>query len=583
MPVPVVAATAIKVVAAGLARHLDGPKEGSERAGVSRRTGWRLMGAGPGQKCGTGSKASGAWAAVVALGLAGLLALGFVTARVGNAYPVSSDDATGVLEAASILQGNLLLKGWTVSNVSFLTTDLPFYVAGVAIRGLDPSLLREVPSAVYVTAVGFAVVLAASGSRSAGLAAATVVVLLGLPAGGLAEFATKGYTRVGTSIGLLAGLIALGEAVGRRVSMVRLGLYTAVVGLTLLSDTYMLVIAVAAVLVVCLLGALRRETYENLGLGRIAIATCLAVLLAQAGTWLIRALGGYEAEPLPLKEYLSTKDPLRMMAANARALANNLPSLYRCDLPDSGGWAVWAAWLGCLIGPALLACALWWGRPVGRRRVRFDFVGDVLWVSMGLGLAAFLASANEKDRGTLRYMVPFVLSGAVLTGRVISGRARSVGLMGGVLGVLAAAYGVTVAWDLGKPPAGDQVVGLARWLQEHELRQGYGPYWDASIVTASGRGHVAVRPVRGREVWPGRLVIEPFRWMSDEAWYREAPAKFVVYRPDPGPKYHFLINESVCAACFGPPSARHSIGPYVVLVWDRDLRPLLVRGLPWVP
>src|SRR5208337_2447247 len=126
------------------------------------------MDAGPGQERGARSKASGAWAAVVASGLAGLLALGFVTAKVGNAYPVSSDDATGVLEAASILEGNLLLRGWTVSNVSFVTTDLPFYVAGVAIRGLDPSLLREVPSAVYATLVGFAVVLAASGSRAAG-------------------------------------------------------------------------------------------------------------------------------------------------------------------------------------------------------------------------------------------------------------------------------------------------------------------------------------------------------------------------------------------------------------------------------
>src|SRR5271157_402551 len=541
------------------------------------------MDAGPGQERGARSKASGAWAAVVASGLAGLLALGFVTAKVGNAYPVSSDDATGVLQAASILEGNLLLRGWTVSNVSFVTTDLPFYVAGVAIRGLDPSLLREVPSAVYATLVGFAVVLAASGSRAAGLAAATVVVLLGLPAGGLAEFVTKGYTRVGTSIGLFAGLIALGDAAGRKVSIVRLAIYTAVVGLTLLSDTYMLVIAVAAVLVVCLVGALRRETYENLGLGRIAIATCVAVLLAQAGTWLIRALGGYDAQPLPLKEYLSTKDPLRMMAANARALANNLPLLYRCDLPEGGGWSVWPVWLGCLIGPASLVCALWWGRPVRRCRVRFDFAGDVLWVSLGLGLTAFLASANEKDRGTLRYMVPFVLSGAVLRARVISGRARSVGLVGGVLGVLAAAYGVTVARDLAKPPAGDQAAGLARWLQEHDLRQGYGPYWDASIVTASGRGRVAVRPVRGRQVWPGRLVIEPFRWMSDEAWYREAPANFVVYRPDPGPKYHFLINESVCAACFDRPLARYAIGPYVVLVWDRDLRPLLERGLPWAP
>ncbi len=87
-----------------------------------------------------------------------------------------------------------------------------------------------------------------------GLAAATVAVLLGLPAGGLAEFVTKGYTRVGTSIGFFAGLIALGGLLAEGSSIARLALYTAVVGLTLLSDTYMLVIAVAAVLVVCLVG-----------------------------------------------------------------------------------------------------------------------------------------------------------------------------------------------------------------------------------------------------------------------------------------------------------------------------------------
>jgi len=541
------------------------------------------MGAVPEKELGAGSKPTVARSAVLGLGLAGLLALGFVTARVANAYPVSSDDATGVLEAASVLEGNLLLRGWTVSNVSFVTTDLPFYLAGVAIRGLDHSLLRDVPSAVYVTAVGIAIFLAASGSRCAGLAAASVVVLLAMPAGGLAEFVTKGYTRVGTSIGLFAGLIALGGGAGGKVSIWRLAINTAVVGLTLFSDTYMLVIAVAPVLVVCLMGALRRETYENLGLGRIAIATCLAVFLGQAATWLIRALGGYDAQPLPLKEYLSTTDPLGMLATNARALANNLPVLYRCNLPEGGGWSAWSVWLGCLIGPALLACTLWWGWPLRRGRGRFDFVSDVLWVSMSLGVAAFLASANEKDRGTLRYMVPFVLSGAVLTARVISVRARSPRLVGGVLGVLAAAYGVTVAWDLAKPPAEDHAAGLARWLQEHDLRQGYGPYWDASIVTASGRGRVAVRPVRGRQIGPRQLVIEPFRWMSDEAWYRDAPANFVVYRPDPSPKYHFLINESVSTTCFGRPAARYAIGPYVVLVWDRDLRPLLANGLPWAP
>ncbi len=537
----------------------------------------RPAGGVPEKKRGARSKPTVARAAVLVLGLTGLLVLGWVTARVARVYPVSSDDATGVLEAASVLEGNPLLSGWTVSNVSFVTTDLPFYVAGVAVRGLDPSLLRDVPSAVYVTAFGFAIILAVSGSRAVALAAATVVVLLGLPAGGFAEFVTKGYTRVGTSIGLFAGLIALGDAVGRKVSSPRLLLYTAALGLTLFSDTYLL-IAVAAVLIVCLAGAARRETYENLGLGRIATSTCLAVLLGQAATWLVRVLGGYDAQPLPLKEYLSTTDPLRMVAANALALANYLPLLYRCDPPTRGGWAAWAVWLGCLIGPILLTCALWWGRPTRRGRVRFDFVGDVLWVSMGLSVAAFLASGNEKDRGTLRYMVPFALSGAVLTARVLSMRVRSVQHVCGILGVLAAAYGVTVAWDLAKPPAADPAVDLARWLDEHDLRQGYGPYWDASIVTASGRGRVAVRQVRGREVAPGRLAIEPFRWMSNSAWYREAPANFVVYRPNPGPKYHFLINESVSAACFGRPRARYEVGPYVVLVWDHDLRSKLAWG-----
>ena len=446
-----------------------------------------------------------------------------------------------------------------------------------------PRLLRDVPSAVYVVAVGLAAILAAAGSRSAGLPAATVAVLLGLPAGGLAEFMTKGYTRVGTSIAFFAALIALGGPSGRRPSPARLVLYTLAMGLALLSDTFMLVMAVAPVLVVCLLGSVRRQTYEDLGLGRIAAVTCLGVLLAQAGTWLIRAMGGYEAEPLPLKEYLSSDDPLRMLTANARALASNLPSLYRCDLPQGRGLTAWLVWSGCLIGPVLLAYSLWWRRSRGHCPERRDFIGDVLRVSMGLVLAAYLLSANEKDRGTLRYMVPFVLSGAVLTARVIGEKARWPVLIGSILGVLATAYAVTVAWDLEKPLVADPAVELAGWLQARGLRQGYGPYWDASIVTASGRGHVAVRPVRGRQVPPGRLVIEPFRWMSDEAWYRDAPANFVVYRPDPGPKYHFLINESTCAACFGPPSERHAVGPYVVLVWPRDLRPLLVRGLPWVP
>jgi hypothetical protein len=525
----------------------------------------------------------GAWAAGAVLGLMGLAALGLFTARVARAYPVSSDDATGMLEAASVLKGNLLLKGWTVSNISFVTTDLPFYVIAVALKGLDPSLLRDVPSALYAVAVGAAAVLAARGVRYPGLAAATVAVLLALPAGGQAEFVTKGYTRVGTSIGLFLALIALEGPTRKPVSMMRLGLYTVALGLTLLSDTFTMVVAVIAVLIVCLMGIARRETYEELGLARVATATVIAVILAQAATLLIRAMGGFEAAPLPLKDYLSSKQPLRMVAANAWALAFNLPSLYRCDFPVGDRSSEWLVCLGCMIGLALLVYALGWGCPAWRHRTRADFTSDVLWLSMALGLGAFLASANEKDRGTLRYMVPFMLSGAVLTGRVIGSRANSRPQIATILSVLAASYGVTVAWDLQKASANDPAIALANWLDDHGLNHGYGPYWDASIVTACGRGRVAVRPVRGRDLRTGERVIEPFRWMSDRVWYRDSPANFVVFKRDPAPKFGFLINEPNSVMYFGTPSGKYTVGPYTVLVWDHDLRPFLAKDLPWVP
>ena len=141
--------------------------------------------------------------------LIGLCAIAVFTPRVARVYPVSSDDATGVLEAEAVLRGNVLLRGWTLSNVSFVTTDLPFYVAGVAIAGMRPSLLRDVPVAVYIAAVAVGAALARGriGGGRAVLGMTAMLVLLCLPAGGLAEFVTKGYIRVGTTLGAFAALL----------------------------------------------------------------------------------------------------------------------------------------------------------------------------------------------------------------------------------------------------------------------------------------------------------------------------------------------------------------------------------------
>jgi hypothetical protein len=59
--------------------------------------------------------------------------------RVSGTQPVSSDGASNALQAWDMLHGNWLLKGWTLSDVSFYTTELPEYVLVEAFRGLGPA------------------------------------------------------------------------------------------------------------------------------------------------------------------------------------------------------------------------------------------------------------------------------------------------------------------------------------------------------------------------------------------------------------------------------------------------------------
>lgn len=512
-------------------------------------------------------------AAAAAAAAAGLVALGWVTAGVARAYAVSSDDATGVLEAEAVLRGNPLLRGWTLSNVSFVATDLPFYLAAVAARGVRPALLRDVPAGVYVAAVAAAAWLARGRGGRAWLGVAAAAVLLGLPAGGLAEFVTKGYIRVGTTLGLFLGLIALDAPGDRPPSARRLALFAAALGLTVLSDSYALAVGLLPVLIVAGLGLSRVNRYGPGRSGPAALAAVAGAAGGLAGASLIRAAGGFAVVALPLGDYLPTPDPLGVVARNAGVLAANLPSLYRCEPPAAATPAAVALGLACLAGPALLAVALA-GTPLRPRAGGRppDFVGDVLWVSMAVGLAAYLLSGNPKDRGTMRYLVPFVLSGAVLTGRRLAGLTAGARPAAAALGVLGVAYAATVARDLARPPAPDRPAALADWLAARGLTHGYGPYWDASVVTVFGAGRVAVRPVTAE-----RGVVEPFRWMSDDRWYAEGPATFVAFRPRPGTDYHFHVDDRTCAATFGPPAARHAVGPYAVLVYPRDLRPLLRR------
>ena len=96
-------------------------------------------------------------AAAVALAVA-LLFLAYL--RVSRTYPENSDESNDLLMAWDMLHGNVLLHGWYLSDVSFITTELPQYALLVWLFGLHTDTAHIAAAMTYTLVVILSVLLA---------------------------------------------------------------------------------------------------------------------------------------------------------------------------------------------------------------------------------------------------------------------------------------------------------------------------------------------------------------------------------------------------------------------------------------
>src|SRR5690348_7244936 len=80
--------------------------------------------------------------------------------RVSRTYPENSDESNDLLMAWDMLHGNVLLHGWYLSDVSFITTELPQYALLVWLFGLHTDTAHIAAAMTYTLVVIFSVLLA---------------------------------------------------------------------------------------------------------------------------------------------------------------------------------------------------------------------------------------------------------------------------------------------------------------------------------------------------------------------------------------------------------------------------------------
>lgn len=505
-----------------------------------------------------------ATAGAVAAGVAVLL-LGYL--RMAAATPTNSDAAANALQAWDLLHGDVLLRGWTLSDVSFFPTELVQYALIEAFLGLDQNVVHVASATTYLLLIVFASVVAkgdASGWAAwARVAVVVATLLVPQPHGGWAVV-LYAPDHTGTAVPLLlAWLIADRRAATPLRRWWPVGVLL-VLAIAQMADPLAMFVGAAPLLLVSAARLVKARTWRGTD-AHLLLAAAGSTALAHAALALIWSAGGFSVHS-PVARFSPADELGEHVVTAVTATAHN----YGAYLPTLHGPLALAAGI---VNLALLLLAAAAAAVTVARFFRTDGTGDrvaeIVTAAILVNLAAFIASTQAGDMGSARQIVPVLPFGAALAGRLWGDRLLTAGpaarrVLAAAAAVLVVAFGAQAVSARPQPPEADAV---AQYLVANDLRYGLGSYWGSNNITLASGGRTHVAPVIGPDV-------RSFRWESDADWYDAAKhdARFLVVDLK-HPRYGTVEG---AVTQFGPPVQRHDFGRWALLVYDHNL----LVGLP---
>jgi hypothetical protein len=587
-----------------------------------------------GRRRGGGGHAGWTWAAGTVLVAALLM---FCYLRMAGATQVNSDGAGLVLEAWNVLHGNVLLRGWWATDVSFYTTELPEYVAVTAVAGLRPEVVHICAALTYTMLVLLAAFVArgrAHGAEGVIRAVLAAGIILAPQPTGPTQVLLGSPDHVGTGVPVLLLLLLLDWASARPRGP---RWYVPVAAGVLLSwaiigDPLIEVVGVVPLFLASLIRAGRvlwaarpagpagsrplrsmswvwpAAWYEL----ALAAAAAVAIPVKHLAGWLLADLGGIQTA----RAYYHAL-PVHEIIAGLPMAARSVFALFGADY--MGVYGTGYVTFACVhfIGVAVVFCAAAYAAwrlllPAGRLLPRRgpgapdaaqygDLVADILVLAMAANFAAFLLEVRKNNIYAAHEIGPMLSFGAALAGRMFGGP-----ILAGWTRARRAAADRGGERRARAPRAGLRRAGLGRVLLP-ALAAGLVCYAALLGVAAA---HTQARPRNvGLTAWleqhrlnrglapyweassitvdSGGAVtvlavseggwhghIRPFKWQSDvQLAHTMANADFVIISPSDD------VHRNIVLDTFGRPAGSYRYGPYTILTWRKNLLPALILSV----
>jgi hypothetical protein len=491
--------------------------------------------------------------------------------------PVASDGASNALQAWDMLNGNPILRGWTVTDVSFYTTELPEYVIVEWIRGLSADVLH------VSAAISYTLVVLIGGLLGRGQVkgregivrmciAAGIMVAPQLGPGVFILIFQPDHT--GTAVPLMLTWLVLDR-------LPRSWYVPPIVAVMLawgaIGDQLVLLIGVAPLALVSAIRAYqafiqRREGWRGAWFDvSLLVAAVVAVEISRIFVKAIAAHGGYSV--LPVQAGVAAVNDLSL---HFWLLVQSICGLYGADLfgMSSIGLLGAIAFLH-LLGLGLAGWGLW--LVIRRFFSCTDRIAQILTVGILVNLAAYLLSTTPLTYWSAREVAPVLPYGAVLAARLLGARLMRARMVPALV-VALACYLSALGYTASQPAVPSVSQDLADWLAANHLTYGLSSYGLGNTTTLASGATVSVRPLS----WYNNTAAGgPYEF--NRSWYdpRLHDANFVVLLNPPGP-LDPIVDWQVKDA-FGTPQHTYYVGRYIVMTYDTNLLTDLSPYLPTPP
>jgi hypothetical protein len=483
--------------------------------------------------------------------------------RVSGTQPVTSDGASIALQGWDILHGNWLLKGWSLVDVTFYTTEIPEYALVEIFRGIGPADVHVSAALTYTLLVVLAGLLA-KGNKTGREGLVRVLIASGImiaPQVGPGAFLLLlSPDHVGTGIPLLLIYLMLDRAPRRWWLPPLTGVLLVWV---LVADRIALTICVVPIVVVCAVRAYRgvvqrgepaRDQWHELSLAASAIVAAGVSSAIVSG---ISRLGGFVSAPLN-----TTFAPSSAWPAHFALTAEGVLGLYGADFTGRT--------LGVQTGIALLhlaglGLACWAFCRGVRRFFDCDMITQFLVVGIVANLAAFAFSELPTTYWSNREISAVLPFGAVLAGRLLADKLTQARLLPALAAVgccyiLALGYGVTRP----QQPAHDQA--LSNWLAARHYTAGLGSYAEGNSVKLDSHDTIQLSAPTwtAHGVYPGKHLAKDSDF--DPRLY---DANLVVTTRQDGPD--FYIPPGWIVHAFGRPAHVYHYEYWTIMTYNKNL------------